>query len=100
MGAWRHAAWLQSLAPWILAPRLGAMLHGTKLRHVDSRGATSDASWRQDTWRHDVVAWRHGPWRQDEGPFFEIFPSGAYLRESFKKRAKKQKRRGDRHGRY
>jgi hypothetical protein len=75
-----------------LAPRLGAMLHGTKLRHVDSRGATSDASWRQDTWRHDVVAWRPGPWRQDEGPFFEIFPSGAYLRESFKKRAKKTKK--------
>jgi hypothetical protein len=85
---------------------LGAKIRGAKAwrqditdlgakptRHVDPRVATSDASWRQDTWRHDVVAWRHGPWRQAEGPFFEIFPSGAYLRESFKKRAKKQKRR-------
>jgi hypothetical protein len=63
-------------------------MHGAKLRHVDLRVATSDGSWRQETWRHDVIAWR-----QAEGLFFEIFPSGAYLRESFKKRAKKQKRR-------
>jgi hypothetical protein len=34
-------------------------------------------------------------WRQDKGPFLEIFPPGAYLRESFKKRAKNKKVGGD-----
>jgi hypothetical protein len=36
-----------------------------------------------------VLPWRRRPWRQDKGLFFEIFPSEAYLRESFEKGAKK-----------
>jgi hypothetical protein len=48
--------------------------------------------------RHDgrvnaVISWRRRLWRQDKGLFFEIFPPKAYLRESFEKMAKKQKRR-------
>jgi hypothetical protein len=50
-------------------------------------------SWRQWPWCHVVISWRRRPWRQDKGLFFEIFPQGAYLRESFEKRAKNKKRR-------
>jgi hypothetical protein len=67
------------------------MIHGAKLCHVDLHVATSDGSWRHVSWRHDVIAWRHRLWRQAEGPFFEIFPPGIYLKESFKKREKNKK---------
>jgi hypothetical protein len=40
-----------------------------------------------------VLPWRQREWRQALGPFSEIFPSWAYLKKSFEKRAKKPKRR-------
>jgi hypothetical protein len=40
-----------------------------------------------------VLPWRQRGWRQALGPFSEIFSSGAYLRKSFEKRAKKQKKK-------
>jgi hypothetical protein len=49
-------------------------------------------AWRQHQWRQAVLPWRQRGWRQALGPFSEIFPSGTYLRKSFKKRAKKQKK--------
>jgi hypothetical protein len=42
---------------------------------------------------HDIISWRQRLWRQEQGPFFEIFWPEIYLRESFEKKTKKQKRR-------
>jgi hypothetical protein len=50
---------------------LGANVNGAKLCYLDAQRG----------------------WRQALGPFFKIFPSGAYLRKSFEKRAKKTKKK-------
>jgi hypothetical protein len=70
-----------------LAPRSMAPSTATSIATV----ATSTTSWRQERWRHAVIFWRHRQWRQAEGPFFEIFPPRAYLRESFEKGPKNKK---------
>jgi hypothetical protein len=86
------------LAPISMEPRHGAIVIGAKAWRQDPWRqapchiiAMSAGSWRQKAWRHAVISWRRRLWRQDKGPFFEIFPRGAYLRESFEKRAKNKK---------
>jgi hypothetical protein len=76
------------LAPIRVAPSLGTKDHGVKTL---PRQRHALRSWRQLPWRHAVLHWHRRPWRQDKGLFFEIFPSGAYLRESFEKGLKNKK---------
>jgi hypothetical protein len=79
---------MPGLAPIRVASSLGAKDHGAKTL---PRQRHALRSWHQLPWRHAVLPWRRRPWRQDNGLFFEIFPPGAYLRESFEKKAKKRR---------